>query len=227
MKRVFTSFCAVVLLSLVSFTSKASTYYVISGQEFKLSPQAGSTFVQYIWTINPGTGQLLSTLDEASGGVLTHTFGTGNETTATVHKVTLGVLQQLQGCLSEVVEHTIIVLPKVTVTLTADKTSFCENLAVNANLTAKVSVTAGLEELGVTLSPLAWKKGTTDVPAGTDPSILHVTTPGNYSAFVSYILPTVGNYIPTASKLAESVVPGVVEILNNLPIPTAPIITLN
>ena len=227
MKRVFTSFCAVMLLSLVSFTSKASTYYVISGQEFKLSPQAGSSFLQYIWTIDPGTGQLLSTLDQASGGVLSHTFGNGTETTATVHKVTLGVLQQLQGCLSEVVEHTIIVLPKVTVTLTADKASFCENLAVDANLTAKISVTSGLQELGVTLSPLAWKNGTADVEPGTDPSILHVTTPGKYSAFVSYILPTAGNYVPTASKIVDSVIPGVVDILNNLPVPTAPIITLN
>ncbi|QRQ99542.1 hypothetical protein [Dyadobacter sandarakinus] len=225
-KSIFTIFA---LLALLAFntTSRAGTYYVVSGEPFSLAPASGSTsFFQYLWTLDPGTGQVIRTLDQASGGVLTHTFGDGTATSASLHKITLGVLTALDGCLSEVVEHTIIVLPKLTVSITADKENFCSNAAVNSKLTATVSAATGLDTYGVTLSPFAWKLGSNAVDGQTS-SVLNVTAPGTYSALVTYVLPTTGSFIPTASKIAGAIVGGTKQILNNLPLPTAPAITLN
>jgi hypothetical protein len=225
MKKVFTTLCLVFVMSSFANISRAGTYYVISGQPFSLTPAAGSNFFQYLWTIDPGVGQTIQTLDQESNGVLTHTFSDATSS-PTLHKITLGVLEVLGGCLSEVVEHTIIVLPQLTVSITADKSNFCTNVPVNAELTATVTATTGLSTYSVSVSPFAWTKDGTTV-SGQSASILTVTGAGNYGALVSYILPTTGTYAATASKLTNSVIGGTKQILNNLPIPTTPVITLN
>lgn len=225
MKRLFTTLLAVLLFSCLTQVSKAGTYYVVNGQSFSLSPAAGSNFFQYLWTLDPGAGQTIETLDQASGGVLSHTFSDA-VTSPSIHKITLGVIEVLGGCLSNVVEHTIIVLPKLTVSISADKENFCTDKTVAATLSATVSATTGLDTYGVTISPFAWSKGAS-VISGQTGSTLNVTEAGTYSALVSYVLPTVGDFIPTASKLTGSVIGGTKEILHNLPIPTVPAITLN
>jgi hypothetical protein len=225
MKRLFTTLLTVVLFSCLAQVSKAGTYYVVNGQSFSLSPAAGSNFFQYLWTLDPGAGQTIETLDQASGGVLSHTFSDAG-TSPSIHKITLGVIDVLGGCLSSVVEHTIIVLPTLTVSITADKENFCTDKTVAAALSATVSATTGLATYGVTISPFAWSKGAS-VISGQTSSTLNVTEAGTYSALVNYVLPTVGDFIPTASKLAGSVIGGTKEILHNLPVPTVPAITLN
>nr|WP_295925530.1 hypothetical protein [uncultured Dyadobacter sp.] len=226
MKNLFATVCTVFVLLLMTNISKAGTYYVVNGESFSLSPAAGSNFFQYIWTIDPGTGQILETLDNASGGVLSHTFSDAVSSPA-IHKVTLGVLQLAGGCLSELIEHTIIVLPKLTVSITADKENFCTDKDVSADLTATVSTTVtGLGTYGVTISPFAWSKGGALI-SGESNAVLHVTEDATYSALVSYVLPTTGTYQATASKLLNSVTAGTKTILHNLPVPTTPAITLN
>lgn len=225
MKKLFTTFLAVVLFSCLAQVSKAGTYYVVNGQSFSLSPAAGSNFAQYLWTIDPGAGQTIQTLNQASGGVLTTTFSDA-VSSPTIHKITLGVLEVLDGCLSNVIEHTVIVLPKLTVSITADKENFCTDKAVAATLSATVSATTGLDTYGVTISPFAWSNGGTLI-SGQTGSTLNVTQAGTYSALVSYILPTTGDFIATASKLTGSVLGGTKEILHSLPVPTVPAITLN
>lgn len=227
MKKLFITPFILFILMMASHNSKAATYYVISGEPFTLAPATGSTsFLSYIWTIDPGVGQVLDTLNQASGGALTYVFGDSTAKTPTRHRVTLGVLQSLQGCLSELVEHTIIVLPKVEVTISASQESFCLNTPVNSTLTAKVTVTTGLDQFDVSLSPLAWTKDNTPLN-GQVSDVLTVNAPGTYRALVSYVLPKTGEFVPTASKLVNSVIPGVKEILNNLPVPSVPAITLN
>lgn len=225
MKKLFTTFLSIVLFSCLAQVSTAGTYYVVNGQSFSLSPAAGSTFYQYLWTLDPGAGQTIETLDEASGGVLTHTFSDAT-TSPSIHKITLGVIEVLDGCLSNVVEHTIIVLPTLTVSITADKENFCTDKTVAAALTATVSATTGLGTYGVTVSPFAWSKGGS-VISGQTSSNLNVTEADTYTCLVSYVLPTTGDFIPTASKLTGSVIGGTKEILHNLPVPTVPAITLN
>lgn len=225
MKKLFTTFLSIVLFSCLAQVSTAGTYYVVNGQPFSLSPAAGSTFYQYLWTLDPGAGQTIETLDEASGGVLTHTFSDAT-TSPSIHKITLGVIEVLDGCLSNVVEHTIIVLPTLTVSITADKENFCTDKTVAAALTATVSATTGLGTYGVTVSPFAWSKGGS-VISGQTSSNLNVTEADTYTCLVSYVLPTTGDFIPTASKLTGSVIGGTKEILHNLPVPTVPAITLN
>jgi hypothetical protein len=225
MKKLFTTLLAVVFFTCLAQVSKAGTYYVVNGQSFSLSPANGSNFYQYLWTLDPGAGQVIETLNQASGGVLTHTFSDA-ATSPSIHKITLGVIEVLDGCLSNVVEHTIIVLPTLTVSITADKENFCTDKTVAASLSATVSATTGLGTYGVTISPFAWSKGGS-VISGETSSTLNVTEAGTYSALVSYILPTTGDFIPTASKLTGSVTAGTKEILHNLPVPTVPAITLN
>ena len=225
MKKLCITLLAVMFFTCLTQVSKAGTYYVVNGQSFSLSPAAGSNFYQYLWTLDPGAGQVIETLNQASGGVLTHTFSDA-ATSPSIHKITLGVMEVLDGCLSNVVEHTIIVLPTLTVSITADKDNFCTDKTVAAALTATVSATTGLGTYGVTVSPFAWSKGGS-VISGQTSSTLSVTEADTYICLVSYILPTTGDFIPTASKLTGSVIGGTKEVLHNLPVPTVPAITLN
>lgn len=202
------------------------TYYVVSGESFSLTPSLASLF-EYQWLLDPGSNQVASTLNAASGGVYTKIFGDGTSTAPEIHKLTLGVLSEVGGCLSNVIEHTIIVLPKITVTITADKDNFCLSTPVNANLTATVTAVTGLGTYGVTLSPVKWVNGSTDAGTG---SAIAITSSGTYKALVEYVLPTgpVGTpFLPTAFKLANAVNGITKTINNNLPLPVLPTITLN
>lgn len=225
MKKLFTTLLALVLFACLAQVSKAGIYYVVNGKSFSLSPAPGSNFFQYIWTLDPGVGQTVETLDQASGGVLTHTFSDA-VSSPSIHKITLAVIEVFDGCLSNAVEHTVIVLPQLTVSITADKENFCTDKTVAATLSASVSATSGLGTYGVTISPFAWSTGGS-VISGQTSSTLNVTQAGTYSCLVSYLLPSTGDYIPTASKLTGSVIEGTKEILHTLQVPTVPALTLN
>lgn len=233
MKKTLTSLCLSFALFVIAFSSKAAvipggTYYVISGESFSLTPAVASLF-EYHWVLDPGAGQVSTVLNTASGGVYTKIFGTGAELGVETHKLTFGVLAAVDGCLSDLIEHTIIVLPKITVTLTtADgKDNYCLGIPVSTTLTANVTAVTGLGTYGVTLSPFAWTKDASAV-SGQTSSTLAITSAGTYKALVSYVLPIVGEtYAPTASKLLNAVNGIAKEIKNDLPLPVVPSISLN
>jgi hypothetical protein len=232
MKKILTSLCLSFALFIIAFSSKAAvipggTYYVISGESFSLTPAVTSLF-QYQWLLNPGVGQVETLLDNTDRGVYTKIFGTGAELGVVTNKLTFGVLAAVDGCLSDVIEHTIIVLPKITVTLTAPdgKDNFCLGIPVSTTLTANVTAVTGLGTYGVTLSPFTWTNGGTAVNGETT-STLSITSAGTYQALVSYILPSTGSYIATASKLLNAVNGLTKEIKNDLPLPVVPSISLN
>lgn len=231
MKKIITSLCLGLMFVVGAFSeSKAAnvvggTYYVVSGESFSLTPSVTSLF-QYKWLLDPGAGQVETLLGSATGGVFTKVFGDSTATSPVIHKLTLGVLSEVGGCLSDVIEHTIIVLPKIKVTIAADKENFCLGTPVSANLTATVTAVTGLGTYGVTLSPVKWVNGSTDAGTG---NAIAVTSSGTYKALVEYILPTgVGTpFLPTAFKLANAVTGITKTINNNLPLPVLPTITLN
>lgn len=233
MKKTFTSLCLSFALFVIGFSSKAAvipggTYYVISGESFSLTPAVASLF-EYHWVLDPGAGQVATTLNTATGGVYSKIFGTGAELGVETHKLTFGVLEAVDGCLSDLIEHTIIVLPKITVSLTtADgKDNYCLGIPVNTTLTANVTAVTGLGTYGVTLSPFAWTKDGSNV-SGQTSSTLAITSAGTYKALVSYILPATGQpNAPTASKLLNAVNGVAKQIKNDLPLPVVPSITLN
>lgn len=233
MKKPLTSLCLSFALFVIAFSSKAAvipggTYYVISGESFSLTPSLTSLY-QYKWLLNPGAGQIETLLDATSGGVYTKTFGTGSELGVVSNKLTLGVLETLGGCLSDVIEHTIIVLPKITITLTtADgKDNYCLGIPVSTTLTANVTAVTGLADVNVSLSPFAWTKDNSGTGLETQTgSTLAITSAGTYKALVSYILPAVGP-THTASKLLNAINSTAKEIKNDLALPTLPSITLN
>lgn len=220
------SLCLALILSLSAFDSKADIYYVIDGESFTLTPSVNNLF-QYLWVLDPASGSPISTtLDQASGGVYTRAVTLAAPAVAETHTLTLSVLGVVDGCLSDLVTHTIIVLPKITVSVTASKSNFCLNLPVDASLTASVTAVTGLGTYGVTLSPFVWSKDGS-VITGETTSTLAVTTPGVYKALVSYVLPTTGSYIPTGSKLTNAINGLTTTILHNLPVATVPSISIN
>lgn len=234
MKKIITSLCLGFMLTFAAFSNSGAavipggTYYVISGESFSLTPAVSSLF-QYKWLLNPGANQIPIDLAAATGGVFTRTFGTGNETEVVKNVLQLGVLSEAAGCLSDIIEHTIIVLPKIKVTLTVPEgqDNFCLNQVINTNLTANITAMTGLGDYGVTISPsFLWKKGNDEITGQTG-SVLAITSAGTYSALTSYVLPTSGTWAPTASKLLNSVNSLSKEIKNDLPLPVVPTITLN
>jgi len=232
MKKTLTSLCFGLVLFLASLTSKAAvipggTYYVISGESFSLTPAVASLF-EYRWLLNPGANQEETILNTASAGIYNKILGTNTDTQVATHKLTFAVLGALDGCLSDIIEHTIIVLPKITVSLTVPQgqDNFCLGLPVSTTLTASITAVTGLGTYGVTLSPFAWTKDDVGVDGQTS-STLAITSAGTYKALVSYVLPTTGGFIPTASKLLNAVNGVSKQIQNNLPLPVVPSITLN
>lgn len=234
MKKFITSLCLSFFVVVASFSISSAavipggTYYVVAGESFSLTPGAGTVY-EYKWLLNPGSGQIPIDLLGTTGGAFVRTFGTATDTEVVKNILQLSVLSEVAGCLSDIIEHTIIVLPKITITLTVPEgqDNFCLNQRVNTNLTASVTAVTGLGDYGVTISPsFLWKNGETTIPGETG-SALAVTSAGTYSALTSYILPESGIWQATASKLINSVNSLSKEIRNNLPVPTLPTITLN
>lgn len=227
MKKIITSLCLGLMFIFAAFSeSKADVYYVLDGNNLVLKP-AGAILFEYQWTLDGGvTEKILGTLD---GGKYTHKFGTGVATAVSKHTIALEVLDGLGGCLSTLVSHTVIVLPKITISLatTNNKDNFCKDLAFATDLTATINLDLAAMNLGtynVELNPLTWTKngvGISDIG-----SVLRVTTAGTYEVFGTYKLPTTGNYAVTAEKLSGAISGTSKIISNTLDLPTVPLLQL-
>ncbi|TLV02571.1 hypothetical protein [Dyadobacter luticola] len=225
MKKFFSILAVFTLVAFAQISKAApiANYYVVSGEPFKLTPTGGGALSKLIWTIDDVDIQEI--LGSVGNGVLTHTFSDAT-TDIKLHKISLKVLEIAGGCLSDVVEYNIVVLPKITVTITPDgETNFCSGTLPNVGLTATINTVSNLGTYGVTVSPFVWKNGATTLSETT--GTLVAKAAGTYTAVVSYVLPTSGTFPSTASNLTNCVVLGTQQILNNLPMPSVPTITLN
>jgi hypothetical protein len=153
-------------------------------------------------------------------------FELSDQTKAASHILSLSVTDG-QSCVSSVVEHTIIVLPKLTVTVKVTgngPSNFCVGTPLSVSLTATIS-TNDLGAFGVEFEPFTWKNGASNVgTSGENP--VTVTATGTYTALTSYKIPTTtGHY--ASSQLASAFTLVGQEIKHDLPIPSVPRITIN
>ncbi|WP_159468230.1 hypothetical protein [Dyadobacter sp. 3J3] len=222
MKKIIISLCLSFMFIVAVFSeSKANTYYVLDGQNFELSPEGASAFSSILWYVDT---QALTTLTDGIGK-LTKKFDLAVPGVSEEHKISLGVIASLGGCLSTVVEHTIVVLPKLTLSITTPKDNFCVG-AFSADLTVNVSLDAtalGLlkSKYNVALAPFAWTGGGT-----ANGNILTINQAGNYSVACDYLVlggtdVISGALIPTATKIiGQGAITGISkEIKNDLAIP--------
>lgn len=219
MKIIITSVCLSFMLLCSAISAKAETYYVVSGDEFKLTPLV-STLFSYAWKLD-GVNALPAEL--GAGGAYTKILTLASPLVPETKTLSLAVLETAAGCLSNLVTHTIVILPKVTVSLTSPQDNFCVGLPVNTTLTANVDVVTGLGALNITLSPFVWTKDGV-VVTGAATESLAITTAGSYKALVTYVLPATG---VASSKVLTAITGTAKTILNNLPLPTVPGITIN
>ena len=230
MKKLFTSVClSVCFLLAVTQVSKAAdsnVYFVTSGQKFVLKPVVGG-LVKFLWKIdNTVTKDILAT-DNA--GALEHTF-TGATNAIVEHKISLQVLSALDGCLSSLVEYTVVELPKLVVEVAdPDKLDFCQGTLPDLKLTAKLNVLpSNLAAFNVSISPFQWTKDGETISAnltGNDKEILQVVAAGTYAVTAKYNLPTDGIFKPLATKLEQINTVSKV-ITTSVALPGLPVISL-
>jgi len=228
MKKTLTSLCLGLMLIFAAMPSKAATYYVLDGQEFNLLPQVGSSlFSSIIWTVDGVALPILS--DKVGKFTRTFNLPSGNKLVPATHTLTLGVIEELSTCISEVVEHTIVVLPKVTLSITTPggKDNFCVGaFSTELTLQANVDLAALKSSYNIVLTP-SW----TGPKTGTG-NVLTVNAAGDYTVSAEYSVLTgvdvVANAIvPAATKILGAVSSATKTIGNNLAIPTVPALTLN
>jgi hypothetical protein len=220
---VFLSMCF--LLAFAQNSKAANYYYVSSNQKFVLKPVVG-TLVKFLWTIDGVSKEVLA----ADAGILEHTFNSAT-TSIVEHKVSLQVLSALDGCLSNLVEYTIVELPALVVNVTDPaKKAFCEGTLPDLELTASITLPTNLAAFDVKVSPFKWSRkdgvplATANI-TGANNSKLQVVAAGEYICSIAYELPTDGIFKPLASKLAEVV--GVTrKITADVALPTLPVISL-
>ena len=228
MKKIITSLCLGFMLIFAAMPSKAATYYVLDGQEFNLLPQVGnSLFSSILWTVD---GVALPILTDKVGK-FTRTFNlpSNNNLVPATHKLTLGVIEELSTCISEVVEHTIVVLPKVTlsITTTGDKDNFCVGaFSTELTLKANVDLAALKSSFNIVLSP-SW----TGPKTGTG-STLAINAAGDYTVNAEYSVLTgtdviTNAIVPAATKILGAVTGATKTISNNLALPSVPSLVLN
>lgn len=223
MKIRFFTICLGLLSFVAVFSADAANYYVVSGEPFSLKPSI-STLFEYQWMVD---GVPAAAGEVAAGGLLTKTFTLAAGATAETKTLSLGVLDAVGGCLSDLVIHKIIVLPKLSVTLATITEDFCTNVAsISENLTAGLdkSVT-NLETYGVTLSDYVWTKGG-NVITGTTGNVLAITEVGRYKAVRNYVLPITGTFASDGAKLLNSITGIEINITKNKTAPTTPDITI-
>lgn len=217
MKRKFATILLGVITLIAAIPSKASTFYVLSGESFTLTPAVG-TLSSYLWKLD---GTAAAAGDLLPNGVYSKILTLASPTVAETHTLSLAVIDGL-SCLSQAVDHTIIILPKLTVTITANQSNFCVSNDVAAILTATIQAN-DLALANVTLSSFAWSKDGTGISGGLT-GTLNVTETGLYKALVTYVLPA-GTF--GSSKLGSAFTSAGTEIKHDLAIPIAPTLTIN
>lgn len=220
--RIFT-ICFAFMFFVTAFSANAANYYVVSGEPFSLKPDVSNLFA-YQWMVD---GVAVPAAELAAGGVLTKTFTLAEGATAETKTLSLGVLDAVGGCLSDLVIHKIIVLPKLTVTLATVTQDFCSNVAsISEDLTASLDQTVtNLSNYGVTLSDYVWTKGGV-VVSGASTNVLAITEVGVYKAVRTYVLPTTGTFASNGSKLINSITGVEINITKNKTAPTTPDISI-
>lgn len=180
--------------------SKADTYYVLDGQNFTLTPQVpvGTLFSTIQWTVDGVLGPALAD----NVGALTTKFTLPEGTKVPVEKILkLGVVSATLGCVSELITHTIVVLPKLSLSIKSNNDNFCNGL-VQGTLSVELDVTlASLAKYNIALTPFGW--------AGPDGlssigETLTITKAGSYSVSADYIITDIvgtGIIKPTATKI--------------------------
>jgi hypothetical protein len=215
------------MLLMTAFNASAQNpagkiYYVLSGESFQLKPALGN-LAGYVWKDN-GTD---ITSGIAADGTLTYTFDLATGTTAAVTKtLSLGILDVVGGCLSNLVNHTVVVLPKLLLTLTPAISDFCNNLTtISTTITASLTdIPASLATYGVTIaSTYKWFKGE-ELLSETGPT-LTVTDIGTYRSERVYNLPTDGSFKSDGGKVANAIL-GSAEIKKDKVVPNTPDIQL-
>ena len=229
MKKIITSLCLSFMFIVAAFSdSKANTYYVLDGQEFNLVPVIGnSVFTQILWTVD---GVALAPITD-NIGKFTKTFSLGTGAAEKLlpveHIIKLGVLSDALGCVSDVLTHTIVVLPKVTLSISTPADTFCEGL-VTGTLTVSADVDLDLlkTKYNVTLTPFGWNGGSTG-------NTLAITQAGTYTVGADYfVLPSgsqiVGALVPTATKIiGTGAVASATKVIKTVAKPIAPDLTFN
>lgn len=230
MKKIITSLCLAFMLVASAFTSsKADTYYVLDGQEFNLIPQVGTAiFSQILWTIDGVAEPALT--DNIGKLTKTFTLATGAKLTPVEHVLKLGVIADALGCVSDLVTHTVVVLPKVTLSISSPADSFCEG-AVTGNLTVNVDVDipALSQKYNVALTTFGW----TGAATGSGPTIAIGANGGTYTVGADYIILTgtniiAGALIPTATKIiGTGAVASATKVITTVAKPLVPALTFN
>lgn len=201
MKKFITSLCLGLMFIVGAFSeSKADTYYVMDGQSFTLTPQVpvGTIFSKIQWTVDGVLGPALTN----NVGALVSKFDLPAGTKVPVeHVLKLGVVSDALGCLSDLVTHTIVVLPKVSLTIKSDNDNFCAGL-VDATLSVELDVTlASLAKYNIALTPFGWAGPDGISSVG---QTLKITKVGSYTVSADYIITNIvgdGILVPTATKI--------------------------
>lgn len=216
MKIIITSICLSFMLLFSAISAKALTFYVVSGEQFQLSPLVPN-LTTYNWTLN-GTNAISGEINSTTG-VYTKTLTLADSLVSETKTITLSVLDPLKSCLSEVATHTVIILPKTISTLSSATTSFCSGQAVSALLAFTVDAITGLPS-GVSVVT-TWTK---DAVAYTLPADKIVTAAGVYVAKTEYALPV--GFLANATQLAKTVSSKTIEIIGNVALPAAPVLSI-
>ncbi|TDE17560.1 hypothetical protein [Dyadobacter psychrotolerans] len=220
MKMKITSICVAIMFFMTAFSAKADVFYVVSGVPFNLKPDV-TNLLQYNWELTENGNVTTTVLDAASQGIFSKTFTLPQGSTTVVkNKLTLSVLNAVQGCLSALVEHTIVVLPQLTATIGSNVATICEGTTVAAKLTANV-VASLVDGLGVGYT-YAWYKGTELISGATSES-LDVTTVGEYICKVVY-------QTPSGSQKHSSVLTAITQGTKSVvvtPLASVPLLTID
>ena len=215
MKIIITSVCLSFMLLCSAISSKAATYYVIDGVEFKLTP-ATLNLAQYNWVL----GTVAATAGQVSAsGIYTNTINLSSPLVAETKTLSLSVLETLSGCLSLPVENTIIVLPKTLTALVTSANNFCSGQPISALLTMTTEAVTGLPA-GISVIT-EWTK---DGAPFTLPADKIVTAAGVYVAKTSYVLP--GGALVNPTQLLASLSQATVTIVGGIALPGVPALSI-
>jgi hypothetical protein len=223
MKTKITSICFAIMFLMTALNANAKTFYVLSGESFQLKPDVG-TLLQYKWLEGgidiPGT-------QIGTDGTLTKTFDLGTSTAAETKTISLGVLDAVGGCLSTLINHTIVVLPKLTLSVVPLVSNFCQDLTtISTEITASLTQTITDLPTGVSLTAAyKWYKDGQLITGETSEKIT-VTDIGVYKAERVYDLPTSGLLQSAGAKLADALIGSATIQKSQTTAPTTPDIIL-
>jgi hypothetical protein len=227
MKTKITALCVTFMLVITSFNLHANVFNVLDGEPFTLLvPNSG--FIGFKWIDQGGAdiinGQGGATI--AANGNLTKAFTLATNTAAQTFEISVAGLDVLGGCFSDLVKHTIVVLPKLALTVTAAISNFCVDLsAISTTISASLAESITGLPTGVTLaSTFKWFLDGVE-QSETSGTITAVAT-GTYKAERVYNLPTEGTFASSGSKILNAIV-GETTITKTLNVkPAVPVITL-